>query len=483
MDSADPHLSRLPESYKNSLLNSILRSPRKKGCDKFVKDNQTFNDPKQVADEFNKYFANIGPALAKSIQHHGNDFNAYLDDPVDSTCFFHPTDEYEILKVIRKFGNRKSPGYDKIRSDIIKLVANEIVYPLMLIINKSLCTGIVPNAFKIAKVIPIYKKDSPELFSNYRPVSLLPCLSKILERIVYDRCYNFLKSKNSLYKRQYGFRQMHSTYMAVFDFIKDINYAVDDNMYTAGIFMDLSKAFDTIDHDILLYKLYHYGFRGVSYNWFANYLSNRKQYVYYNSVQSSYENISCGVPQGSILGPLLFILYMNDICKTSKLLSFILFADDTTVYYSNKNNKTLCNTVNNELKEVVNWFKCNKLSLNASKTNLIFIGTPHLTKNIASDMHIYLDGCQLKRVSNAKFLGLVLDENLTWKSHIHSICNTCSRNIGVLNKLKHILPKPSLYQLYCTLILPHLTYGVILWGDANKEHIVRLLKLQKRLLE
>ena len=171
---------------------------------------------------------------------------------------------------------------------------------------------------------------------------------------------------------------------------------------------------------------------------------------------------------------------MNDICKTSKLLSFILFADDTTVFYSNSNIKTLCSTINNELKEVVNWFKCNKLSLNAAKTNLIFIGTPNKTKNITSDVHIYLDGCLLKRVPDAKFLGLILDENITWKSHIRNICKTCSRNIGVLNKLKHILPKPSLYQLYCTLILPYLNYGIILWGDANKEHITRLFKLQKR---
>ena len=158
---------------------------------------------------------------------------------------------------------------------------------------------------KIAKVVPIYKKDNPELFSNYRPVSVLPCFSKIIERIVHERCYDFLTKNNILYKRQYGFRNKHSTYMAVLDFINDMNKAIDNNMYTAGIFMDLSKAFDTIDHEILLDKLYHYGFRGVSHAWFTNYLSNRKQMVSYNSTLSSSESVKCGVPQGSILGPLL----------------------------------------------------------------------------------------------------------------------------------------------------------------------------------
>jgi len=215
-----------------------------------------------------------------------------------------------------------------------------------------LTTGIVPDDFKIAKVIPIYKKDNPEIFGNYRPVSVLPCLSKILERIVYNRAYDFLSKNEILFKKQYGFRTNHSTYMAVLDFVNEVSKAIDDDMYTIGIFMDLSKAFDTIDHGILLHKLYHYGFRGVSNDWFSNYLHNRKQYVLYNSAKSPTENVSCGVPQGSILGPLLFILYMNDICHTSKLLNTILFADDTTVFYSHKNISTLSDTMNSELKEV-----------------------------------------------------------------------------------------------------------------------------------
>ena len=171
---------------------------------------------------------------------------------------------------------------------------------------------------------------------------------------------------------------------------------------------------------------------------------------------------------------------MNDICHTSKLLNFILFADDTTVFYSNSNLDNLYDTINGELKEVCNWFKCNKLSLNASKTNLMFIGTPHQTKQINDKKHIYLDGCKLTRVTEAKFLGITLDSNLTWIPHINSISKKCSKNLGVLNKIKHFLPETHMYQLYCSLIMPYLNYGILLWGSANKEHYSKIFKIQKK---
>ena len=245
--------------------------------------------------------------------------------------------------------------------------------------------GLCQMNLKLPRLFQYTKKDNPELFGNYRHVAVLPCLSKILERIVYNRSYDFLCKNNILYQKQYGFRSNHSTYMAVLDFVNDISSAIDRGMKTIGIFMDLSKAFDTIDHNILLNKLTHYGFRGISYDWFQNYLCNRKQYVSYHSLKSTTENVTCGVPQGSILGPLLFILYMNDISYTSSPLNTILFADDTTVFYSHEDMSILCRTVNSETKEVSNWFKANKLSLNAKKTNLMYLGTCMQTKKMAEN--------------------------------------------------------------------------------------------------
>ena len=174
---------------------------------------------------------------------------------------------------------------------------------------------------------------------------------------------------------------------------------------------------------------------------------------------------------------------MNDICHTSNLLNTILFADDTTVFYSHKNVSELCNTLNNELKEVCNWFKANKLSLNANKTNLMFLGTRMQTININDDNHaIYLDGCKLNRVRDAKFLGITIDENMTWKKQIDNVCKSCSRNIGVLNKVKLFLPKATMYQLYCSLVQPYLNYGLLLWGNANKAYMNKIFRMQKRAL-
>ncbi len=481
------HYANLLDMEKNNMrntwkiINSIIRHKSKTCTEKFVHEDKMVTCPTEIATHFNKYFANIGPHLASSIQHNGKDFSSYLKNSNSSTFFFRPTNEDEICTIINKLGSRKGAGHDGIKSDIVKHVSKEIATPLATILNLSLSTGEVPDELKIAKVVPIYKKDNPEFFGNYRPVSVLPCLSKVLERIVYNRAYDFLCKNNVLYNKQYGFRTNHSTYMAVLDFVNIVSKAIDNDMYTLGIFMDLSKAFDTIDHGILLQKLYHYGFRGISNEWFKNYLNNRKQFVVYNSAKSPTENVKCGVPQGSILGPLLFILYMNDICYTSHLLNMILFADDTTVFYSNKNISALCDTMNTELQEVSNWFKANKLSLNAKKTNLMFLGTRKQTSNIKDDKHsIYLDGCKLDRVHDAKFLGILIDENLTWKKQVDNICKTCSRNVGVLNKVKSFLPSTTMKQLYSTLILPYLNYGLLLWGNVIHTYMNKVLTIQKR---
>ena len=198
------------------------------------------------------------------------------------------------------------------------------------------------------RVIPIYKKADSAMFSNYRPVSLLSCFSKILERLVFDRCVNFINNQEILNDKQYGFRPKHSTYMAIAQLVDKITNAVEKNETTIGIFLDLSKAFDTIDHSILLHKLEHYGFRGIVLEWFKNYLSNRTQYVAFYNCTSEPGNITCSVPQGSILGPLLFILYVNDITYTSNVLDFILFADDTTILYSHKNINSKIELINKE---------------------------------------------------------------------------------------------------------------------------------------
>ena len=329
-------------------------------------------------------------------------------------------------------------------------------------------------------MIPIYKKDDAEIYSNYRPVSVLPSFSKILERLIFNRCVDHLDKHDILNEKQFGFRKNHSTYMAIIELIDKINNAVEKRETTLALYLDLSKAFDTIDHNILLYKLEHYGFRGIVLNWFRSYLSNRTQYVYYNNCKSEKLDVTCGVPQGSILGPLLFILYINDIVNTSNMLQFILFADDTTILFSDKDISSKIDLINTELKEVTNWFKTNKLSVNASKTNFMIMGTTHQTSKPKNNIKVILDNVELSRVNKTKFLGVLIDENLTWKDHIDAISKTMSRNIGIINKLKHFVPKRILLSLYYTLVMPYLNYGILAWGNSCKTYLNKLLKLQKR---
>ena len=250
--------------------------------------------------------------------------------------FSKPITRDEILICINNLPNKKSAGHDEYNACTVKSIAPYILTPLLKILNLSLTTGVVPNDFKLAKVIPVYKNGDPRIFSNYRPISILPCFSKILERLVANRLNNFIEKFNILNKSQYGFRANYSTEMALIDLVDKIGSSLDRSEHTIGIFLDLSKAFDTIDHTILLRKLNRYGVRGRALDWFRSYLDNRQQYVPWQNHNSSHTTLSCGVPQGSILGPVLFPLYINDLCTSSKLLSFILFADDTNIFFRHR---------------------------------------------------------------------------------------------------------------------------------------------------
>ena len=492
--------NNMKETWKT--INSIIGRGTKKSLQSNfrIDDTKNITEPKTISNAFNNFFVDIGPKLASKIQHTGKNYFDYLTKPAQTCIFAKPIVAEEIVKIIGKFNPNKSPGHDNITNMVIKKVALEICKPLSMIFNCSFKTGVVPEQLKIAKVIPIYKKDNAEILSNYRPVSVLPCFSKILERLMFNRCMDYIDKNDILNEKQFGFRKNHSTYMAIIELVDKVTSAVEKNESTLGIFLDLSKAFDTIDHDILLYKLEYYGFRGIVLNWFKSYLENRKQFVRYQSCDSEYKNIKCGVPQGSILGPLLFILYVNDITTTTSLLDVILFADDTTLLYSHPDIPSKINLINNELREISNWFKANKLSVNASKTNYMMLGTSHMTNKYidvkkycdANDtdnatnersskqkINVILDSVSLERVESTKFLGIIIDENLTWKKHIDVISKTISRNVGMLTKMKHYVPGYILYSLYCTLVLPYINYGILIWGNTCKTYLDKIFKLQK----
>ena len=361
------------------------------------------------------------------------------------------------------------------------MISNNILDILTLIINQSLCTGIVPHSSKIAKITPIYKKDDIHITDNYRPISLLPIISKVLEKVVFLQLYDYFVKNNLLYDSQYGFRKLHSTELASLEFTDKIINNLDQGKLPLAIFLDLSKAFDTIDHSILIHKLHYYGVRGTSLDWFKSYLCNRTQFVQYNDCNSSQSKITTGVPQGSILGPLLFIIYMNDISTVTNKFHFTLYADDTSLveplcsFTSDLNNQTeVADSINKELKLITDWLCLNKLSLNAKKTKLMIFH--HRQRNITKfKLKLQINDTEIEQVSQFNFLGLMLDECLTWNPHIQKISAKISVVNGTLRRLKKFLPCNILKTIYNALIQPHLNYGVLLWGHNTK----RIVKLQK----
>ena len=270
-------------------------------------------------------------------------------------------------------------------------------------------------SMKIARVIPLFKTGNTKEFSNYRPISLLPQFSKILDKNYHSRLMTFIDSNQILYKSQYGFRKQMSTSLAILELVEEISNSLDNHESTAGVFIDLKKAFDTVDHGILTKKLYHYGIRGIriANKWICSYLMNIYQYVNINGTDSDYMNVLCGVPQGSILGPILFILYINDMCNVSTLLKPILFADDTNLFYSGKDIKELCSVVSIELDKLCKWFQVNKLSLNTSKTNFIVF----TNKSCDDTYSVCMNGLNSSRVFVTKLLGVHMDSKLNWNDN------------------------------------------------------------------
>ena len=445
----------------------------------FKHGNRTITDSTTIANRFNEYFTNVGPKLAQSIPTHDINAISYLKGKYSASFFINPVVSQEVINIIKIMPD-KSPGHDDLRVSMIKLIVDSIANPLTHICNLSFITGIVPNELKLAKVIPIYKKEDSMLFSNYRPISVLPLFSKVLERLMYNRLMNYLSSKKILYKYQFGFREHYGTHLALILLEEKISKAIDEGQYTIGLFLDLSKAFDTIDHSILLSKLEHYGIRGLSLQWFSSYLKDRTQYVAFDNAQSNTLSINCGVPQGSILGPLLFLVYINDLALVSEKMFSILFADDTNSFLSGTNLRVLADTINKELIKFNTWLQVNKLSLNIGKTHyIIFKGK---RKSKTHNVDIKLNDVTLKKVNQTKFLGVLVDESLTWKVHIDYTAGKVSKCIGILSKGKAHLKTKTLTMLYYAFAYPYLSYCNHVWGNTCSSYLDKLFTLQKKLV-
>ena len=457
----------------NQLLHRKVKS--KPVISKLIVEGAPVTNSEEIANSFNTFFCNIAQKLKDESS---SNVDRLPDLTVNTTRRVYEEmqcTEYTVSEAERTISSLKNKATSDTSIKAMKYVSKEITPVLQNLISSSLNQGIFPTKLKCAKVVPLHKGGAKTELSNYRPISLLSGFSKLYERAMHSRLSQFLITNNILYPSQYGFRSGHSCEHALLEAQSVILNSLDKKQIAALILIDFSKAFDMVDHAILLSKLEHYGIRGTVLHWFTSYLSNRSQYVHVNNCSSTKLNLRHGVPQGSILGPLLFIVYINDLPHINAFTKFILYADDANIIITAENFTEIQNKIEILLEHLQSWVHDNGLKLNIKKTKYMIF-----TKRPKIDFEIYLNGVLIEKSTCERFLGVLVDDKLSWSNHISAISSKISRNSGIIYKLKGIVPESVLKILYNSFIQSNLNYCSSVWGLKSKNSVEPLFRAQKK---
>jgi len=465
-----------------SIMNEVVdrKQCRHRIPSRFIIEGESVRNTSKIANAFNHYFASIGSKMANSIPHMDG-FESYLEQ-VHSIFDLARPDSEIVLDILKNQKPKLSHGKDTINNRVVKLCCNELTIPMTHIISCSIEEALVPTQFKIARIIPLYKKGAANECGNYRPVSLLSALSKILEKAVCRQLMQYFKTSFILCPDQFGFRPKSQTTHVVQKLLNFISENSKNNKVTIATFLDLSKAFDCLQYDQLFIKMKFMGFSNHCLDWFKSYLSGRTQYVDLDGKTSEIIDMELGVPQGSILGPILFLIYINDVNKSDPTAFFTKFADDTTVVQSGNNLLEATENMNATMVKVHAWFQKNKLNLNPSKTRyMVFNGKGTTETNLVKVDNTFIERVWTKgKETSFKLVGIHIDEKLSWGDHINQVAKKMGYANYSMTKSHKILNKRSKKLLYSGLMHSHLVFGAPIWGFAAKCKLDKLLKQQKK---